>query len=313
MKEVIEAKRLSPEFINLFHPVFNDKIIDVCLDNEGWIAGGFARKIAHMYFGVCKKPSEHVLPYRNLLEYFRYGGDIDIFTTSRKNLDHIESIVLDVTNKSEVKKSFKKSYYESPFALNFLPTQEFSLRLKEKLFHSVQIVNKFFFKNVKECFDSFDISNCKYAIRKQNNVYTLYYSNLALEDDTKGLLNICHTDSPFLGNRIYKYCYRHNLKVADNQNNKEMLREFCLKLLTKSWDEKFEFYSEDSFLEYTAKNLRRAESMPIENLSLFIGKINHDLNVMIPQGYGYYIANEIVDWASHEIQNMNQSNTCKKF
>ena len=52
MKEVIEAKRLSKEFINLFHPVFKDKIIDVCLENDAWIAGGFARKIAHMYFNT---------------------------------------------------------------------------------------------------------------------------------------------------------------------------------------------------------------------------------------------------------------------
>ena len=311
MKEVIEAKRLSDEFVNLFHLIFNDKVIDVCLENDAWIAGGFARKIAHMYFDVQQSMTgAGVLPYQNIVNYFKHGGDIDIFTTSKENLDRIENIILDHSDKNEVKSEFKKSYYTSPFALNFLPeadiglNQQGYLRQRGKLFHNIQIVNKFFFKNVKECFNSFDFTNCKYALRKHKNGYTLYYSNLALEDDKKGLLNICHTDSPFLGNRIYKYCWKHSLQVADNQNNKEMLKDFCLKLLTKNWDKKFKFYSENTFLEYSAKNLHKATNMSVEDLSLFIGKINHNVNIMIPQGYGYYIANEIVDWATHEIQNM---------
>ena len=32
---------------------------------------------------------------------------------------------------------------------------------------------------------------------------------------------------------------------------------------------------------------------------------------MIPQGYGYYIENSIVDWASNEIQKANKLDTCK--
>ena len=311
MKEVIKAKRLSDEFINLFRPVFDDKVIDVCLESDAWIAGGFARKIAHMYFDIHQSMSDNgVLPYQNIVNYFKHGGDIDIFTTSRENLDHIENIILDPSCKNEVKNEYRKSYYASPFALNFLPEAEFSfnqhgyLNQRGKVFHTVQIVNKFFFKNVKECFNSFDFTNCKYALRKQKNGYTLYYSNIALEDDKKGLLNICHTNSPFLGNRIYKYCWKHLLQVADNQNNKEMLKDFCLKLITKTWDKKFKFYSENTFLEYSAKNLHKAKTMSLEDLSLFIGKINHNINIMIPQGYGYYIANEIVDWATHEIQNM---------
>ena len=315
MKEVIEAKRLSEEFMNLFNPVFKDKIIDVCLENNAWIAGGFARKIAHMYFNICEDKGNPVLPYQRIVDYFRSGGDIDIFTTSRENLDHIENIVLDQKDKNEVKKDFKKSYYSSPFALNFLPDQDSFIysQLKARVFHSIQIVNKFFFNNVKECFNSFDFTNCKYAIRKHKGGYTLYYSNLALEDDKKGLLNICHTNSPFLGNRIYKYCWKHSLKVADNQNNKVMLKDFCLKLITKSWDKKFKFYSENTFLEYSAKNLHKAKTMSVEDLSLFIGKINHNINIMIPQGYGYYIANEIVDWATNEIQFISNENACNKL
>ena len=307
MKETVEAQILSEEFINLFHPVFKDKVIDTCLENNAWIAGGFARKIAHMYFDICKSKDhdESLLPYQRIINYFRHGGDIDIFTTSKENLSQIEDIILDKNDKNEVKKDFKKSYYSSPFALNFLPEQESFIysQLKGRIFHNIQVVNKFFFKNIKECFSSFDFNNCKYAIRKQGGGYTLYYSNLALEDDKKGMLNICHTNSPFLGNRIYKYCWKHSLKVADNQKNKEMLKQFCLKLLTKSWNEKFKFYSENTFLEYSAKNLHKAKSLSLEDLSLFIGKINHNINIMIPQGYGYYIANEIVDWATHEIQN----------
>ena len=313
MKEVIKAQRLSEEFINLFHPVFKDKIVDVCLENNAWIAGGFARKIAHLYFDIRQSMTDaSVLPYQNIINYFRQGGDIDIFTTSKENLNQIEDIVLDQKNKNEVKKDFKKSYYSSPFALNFLPEQD-SWWMKGRIFHSIQIVNKFFFKNVKECFKSFDFTNCKYALRKHKNGYTLYYSNLALEDDKKGLLNICHTNSPFLGNRIYKYCWKHSLEVADNENNKEMLKDFCLKLLTKSWDKKFKFYSENTFLEYSAKNLHKAKTMSVEDLSLFIGKINHNINIMIPQGYGYYIANEIVDWATNEIQFISNKNACNKF
>ena len=272
-----------------------------------------------MYFDICQDKSNPTLPYQNVVNYFKHGGDIDIFTTNRENLDLIENIILDQKDKNEVKKDFKKSYYSSPFALNFLPEPDIGLnhqgylRQRGKLFHSIQIVNKFFFNNVKECFSSFDFTNCKYALRKNKNGYTLYYSNLALEDDKKGLLNICHTNSPFLGNRIYKYCWKHSLQVADNKNNKEMLRDFCLKLLTKSWDQKFKFYSENTFLEYSAKNLHKAANMSVEDLSLFIGKINHNVNIMIPQGYGYYIANEIVDWATNEIQFISNENACKKL
>ena len=310
MKEVIEAKRLSDNFINLFQPVFKDKIIDICLENNSWIAGGFARKIAHIYFNLCQEKDSLSTPYKSVVEYFKTGGDIDLFTTTKENLTLIENIILDEKDKNEVKSEFNKSYFTSPFALNFLPDNyryyaepHFKNESASKIFHNIQVVNKFFFKNIKECFGSFDFNNCKYAIKKHKSGYVLYYSNLALEDDKNSLLNICHTNSPFLGNRIWKYCYKHRLKVADNQNNKELLKEFCLKLLTKSWHEKFKFYSEKTFLEYTAKNLHRAKTMNVEDLSLFIGKINQNINIMIPQGYGYYIVNEIVDWASHEIQN----------
>ena len=318
MKEVIKVKRLSEDFINLFQPVFKDKIIDVCLDNNAWIAGGFARKIAHIYFNINEDKGNPELPYQRIVNYFKQGGDIDIFTTTRENLDQIEDIVLDQNDKNEVKKNFNKSYYSSPFALNFLPEQYIVTKnlysgSKGRIFHSIQIVNKFFFETIKECFDSFDFTNCKYAIRKHEDEYMLYYSNLALEDDKKCLLNICHTNSPFLGNRIYKYCWKNNLEVADTQNNKEMLKSFCLKLLTKNWDVKFKFYSENTFLEYSAKNLHKAKTMSVEDLSLFIGKINQNINIMIPQGYGYYIANEIVDWATNEIQFISNKDTCKKF
>ena len=92
-----------------------------------------------------------------------------------------------------------------------------------------------------------------------------------------------------------------------------MLKDFCLKLLTKSWDKKFKFYSENTFLEYSAKNLHKAKTMSVEDLSLFIGKINHNVNIMIPQGYGYFIANELVDWATNEIQFISNKNACNKF
>jgi len=316
MKEKIKSARLPPEFMCLFNDVFNDKIISNCLENNAIIAGGFARKIAHMFFNICKEKNNVVLPYQRVVEYFKLGGDIDVFTASKENLEVIEDIIFDKKNCNDVQHPEGRSFFGSQFSLNFLPDQHLFHRTsntipEQKIFHTIQIVNKFFFKDINECFKSFDFNNCKYAINKDAEGYKLYYSTLAVEDDVKGLLNICHTNSPFLGNRIYKYSYKHDLKVNDSENNRELLKEFCLKLLTKSWDKMYKLYSEKTFLEYSVKNLNKANSLSADSLSLFIGKINQHINIMIPQGYGYYISNEIVDWATNEINRLNKDNTCK--
>ena len=316
MKEKIEISHLSPEFINLFKDVFDDKIITKCLEKNAIIAGGFARKIAHMFFNICKEKNSVILPKKRVIDYFKMGGDIDIFTSSEEKLKEIEDVIFVDEDSNVVEHPEERSFFGSPFSLNFLPDQHIFSRTsssipEQKIYHTIQIVNKFFFKDVKECFKSFDFNNCKYAISKDETGYKLYYSNLALKDDVNGLLNICHTNSPFLGNRIYKYTYKHSLKVNDSENNRVLLKEYCLKILTKNWDKIYKFYSENSFFEYSIKNLNKASNLSTDTLSLFIGKLNQSISFMIPQGYGYYVENSIVDWASNEIQKANKLNTCK--
>ena len=58
----------------------SSQVIEHCLSNNIWIAGGFARKIAHMYFNINEDKDNLELPYQRIVNYFKQGGDIDIFT-----------------------------------------------------------------------------------------------------------------------------------------------------------------------------------------------------------------------------------------
>lgn len=309
MKSNIIKKEISKEFIleNNLNLVLEDKFINMCLDNNAWIAGGFARKVANLLFKIGPSISEEENLFSPIVNYLIKGGDVDVFTTCKENLDKIE-------NKFS-KGDFKKDVYASPFAVNLTPEInpnnifEIYESKKNHTRFTIQMINKFFFKNIKDCFDSFDIINCKYAIEKIKNKHYLVYEEKAVKDDIKGVINICHTNSPFLGNRIYKYCLKHDLKLDNSEANLKMLRDFLFKILVNDWPKMFKFYNEKNFSSLTVKNIHKIKKLSVNDLTLFIGKFNHYIHTKVPDAYGYYINTEIVDWASKEIQDRSKLNS----
>ena len=279
--------------------IFNDFIIKTSLDNGLFIAGGFAREVCHAHFNLNNEVS--INNNTRIIDYLieeNSSGDIDLFSSSDKVCNkltkNIEEYIKNLDRFSYVRS------YQTEFACNYQADRMSIFHNKEI---KVQIVNKFFFENVKECFDSFDVVNCKYALKKEDGNYIVYYDTKALEGDRKKLLMLNSSKSPFTISRIVKYLrYRSLNRLSEDKKTQRIFLECLYKSIENNWPSYYNVNVE--MLKLNIKNLHKTISLKPEQLSMFIGFIkeqvvSNQIKVPCSSGYGVYITNTYkdIDWA----------------
>lgn len=278
---------------------FEENNISYILNENCWIAGGFARILfteLHElnYFNLLPDSVKSNLLKENLNKYFDKGGDIDIFTNNKENVKENLSILNNNKNYDwNCTAMFSENVYNT---LN-------NTHIK------IQIVNQFFYSNVAECFSEFDMSNCKFAIIKQDNVYKILCDDKAYESNISKKLDIIKYDNPFLANRIYKYITKYNQTInKDDVRVNNIVNEYLFKLLANDWPElppQNHFYvdlnlMQESCVKYLHKGIGLSPKQLVIFLGLFEELYTENLN------YGQYIYHRY-DWATREISLQAQS------
>ena len=287
--------------------ILENNVIKECFKHNMWIAGGFSRKIGRIVLGLDKHDKNSK---KSILKYFKQNGDIDFFSDRLSNVNTVYRKVSenycaaqDHWEFNENSKLKSKNLTEpdfpwlSPFANN--------VDIK-RLNATIQLVNKFNFNTIEECLDSFDLLNCRYAIYKKGSNYFLVYDKKLLSWEKKNSLVLCHSKTPFLGNRIVKYMRKHDMSFADTKDNINVFEEYLYKMSANIWKEEVDIEISDMNIGSTIKNLHRTSSLSPNQLSLFIGKISANVadEVKTLRGsYGIFTCTTYknVDWATNEI------------
>ena len=176
----IKSIALPSKLIKEAHIVFDNIIVKSCFEENMWIAGGFARKIGHLILGLTQKPyslNSYILDYLDpCFTKLKFGrqGDIDFFTSDQNAIYNVSDRYRTQDYHSQTNKN---TYFaNSVFASNLIYTCD---KVPDTVRKSIkiQLVRKFCFESIKSCFESFDITNSKYAISKPNNgdYYVLHY------------------------------------------------------------------------------------------------------------------------------------------
>ena len=298
MNSTIISIPLNNNINNFLNVMFKDTSIPELLKENCWIAGGFARTIGRCQFNIEKESVEKVI-----YDYiFRSHGDIDIFTKS--NVTYHKSSVILRQNRQDnvgVYPTYNHDYINT-FSENFIFHSKKELyNIDHDMGIKMQLVNKFFYKSISDCFDAFDFTNCKFALQFKNNRFVIHYEADAVDFEEKNHLSLEHSNSPLLGKRIIKYLKK-GLEFSDSSKNISVLKSFYYKVLTKNWDQvyldnmdQYNFNVESLGITY----LDDWVQMSKEDLILFVGKISvPEFEQYSNGGYGHYYAmTGSQDWA----------------
>ena len=198
---------------------------------------------------------------------------------------------------SAKKRSFSASYISHLYQVDPRNTIKF------------QFVNKFFHKNPEESFSDFDFTNCMYGLTYEDGSFYITYNKAALDLDSKKLLNLEHSESPFLGCRIIKYLKRKGLeRILDSDGNKKVINDFLLKVISNEWKDVYkENISYDLSPEIlNISYLHNTINLEKEQLVLFLGQIERHRHSYSFSGgtYGVYRTKTTTyDWALNELTN----------
>jgi len=264
--------------------ILRKTIIRQPMVDGAWIAGGFARAVAHSVFSISSSGiEEYLVPNRN-----KWGvtsnipGDVDIFSPKEVDLSKYANIG---------RRSF------GDFAMETMCL--FDNKAYEPKRYTVQLVDhpKYRYNDVESCLESFDIVNSKYAIILKDGVYYLVYDKEALELDRSGYLNIAHTSGPFLAARVLKYLTYKKCCNGITQEGYKKLTEWFARAASGTWPVHFHGQHLTSIRSHICAMQSRGY-MEIDNLVLFLGKWRHQYR---KEKYGPVIN---VDWAVHKIDIM---------
>ena len=307
------------------------KTIDIYdyLKEDAWIAGGFPRIISKELNSNTSQVLEKVY------NYFYNMGDIDIFSSNKEKVDDItntisnkvkairKEIMSDGFCLSKVSSAIEDvNSFELPFTFNYEKnlnalnkfckqnkSRHIDKVLKENSDYSViqtQFVNKFIFKDIKECFDNFDFSNSKLAISFKNGEYYLHYTDLAEFYNSRKLLNIEKVESPYLSSRITKYTSKYMFDINDNEKFRNQIKDYLYKILQGKWPDIYYGAFNTSNMSSAVKNLHTCINLDSNDLCLFLGMFTHMNRSKSSNGYGF-LRNKIikVDWATYEMSRQN--------
>lgn len=295
-----------------FNQEFNQKLLKLfditnisnIMRNNIWIAGGFAREVAHSYFNLIDKNVN-----KAIYDYSYDNCDIDFFTTSNANL---QKVLSDINSNKRFTDYYalnsNLSTFKNVFTENYLCEYD---NIDKSLCYSfmLQFVNKFFYKDVNHCLNGFDLTNCKYGLTILENQVYLHYDEKALYFDKLKKLDISNCKSPLLSRRIMKYLKTKRLdELYSSEKNKNILKDYFIKIITKNWDSIFVNNMCDQTFDinnFHLKELDKLIDIEKENLIMFLGKIDNIHSSYDKSSYGLYMVTEISDWASDMIYEKN--------
>ena len=292
--------------------IFNNKITCAAFEENLWIAGGFAREVCHAHFNLNSK--DEIFKRKRVINYLTKSsssGDIDFFCNSESVCNNVIKNISEYINSLDSFNSI--NHYFTNFSWNYKTCR--SNPFLGTLVMSdvkIQIVNKFFFNSIKDCFDSFDVVNCRYAIEKVNNDYIIHYDNDALQCDKEKILKLDSAKSPFTISRIVKYLRHRNLKrLSKDKKTQQVFLECLYKVIENKWPKMYNIH--EDIMKNSVKNLHKTVRLDPEALSMFIGFIKEtiveeqNVSFMSPanSGYGIYYSNvyKDIDWASNQLIN----------
>lgn len=285
---MIKTEVITGNLVKEINDIIDTDLVNKIFKSKLWIAGGFAREVAHKFFNISSRSlSTYLLP--------REGkGDIDFFSHDinivQKVIDEILSTNSDMSHYS-INNTY--NHFKNVYTDNFWNKS-----------CTIQLVNKFEFKNIKQCFDSFDVTNCKYAISKENGKYILHYDTAAKLNDIKKTLHISNSNSPYTLSRIHKYLnFRCLDKMSECEESKEEFSKCLYKIVENNWDKIYKI-SDANYLMRSLKRLNSTVTLSNKEISMFVGMfkdrvIDSQEEVYSGSGYGVFIRNiyKDVDWA----------------
>jgi len=285
-KELESLVIKNQDLISFFN---ENKAMQLAFKAGGWIAGGFPREVFRLECSSDFSSEENKINLKNLKEeYLNRGGDIDFFFKD-------EQAVISLQDQELIKNYF----YGGPFSFaltghSFEPDtiiNKFETRV------SIQLVNKFFYKNIEETFREFDFYNSCYAIQKVNKEYVLTFLKKAIEFDKINTLKINSVNSPYTIQRVFKYLKTKNISKVEEESIHKIV-ELVYNLGFESFDKKYKFEQFKHKFFFYLKYM--FEKLPLDpGIALvFLGKFEETVKVS-NETYGPVIT---VDWARKVIQ-----------
>ena len=270
------------------------QVLEHCLDFNLWIAGGFARKLYEIY--VLKNNLD--ISLQNY--FFLLGGDIDIFG-KEKDLKHNEEYFENFA--SMYADNILLVYYKNLYTKNLTFFCDNILYKKDLLNSSrrtgivLQLVNKIRHKSIFDCFESFDLTNSKYGVYKEDNKIFLTFDKEACYYDSKKEVDISHTNTPYLAQRIIKYIKNKNLDKISNRS-REKIKSYFINVISNKWEEYIHelTISDVSRIHYDIIKLNNIINLSDEEVIIMLGKIKvlkHN------DDYSSFVSK---DWASEMIK-----------
>ncbi|MBC8408843.1 MAG: hypothetical protein H8E12_09015 [Rhodobacteraceae bacterium] len=265
--------------------VLQNVIIRQTMKQGGWIAGGFARAVAHSVFNINNAVvKDYLIP--NCDEWGNTStpaGDVDVFSPVDTDLSEHDDGCRSYGGFATNSRCLLDSYTGSGYNDN-------SKR------YTVQLVDhpEYRYNSVEDCLMAFDIINSRYAIVLKDNAYHLVYDKTALKLDRSGYLDIAHTSGPFLACRVLKYLIHRKCSKGITQHGYDKLTEWFSRAAAGIWPKHFYGHHLISISSHV-RAMRAYGYMKIDNLVLFLGKWRHRYK---EEMYGPVIE---IDWAVHEI------------
>jgi hypothetical protein len=248
-------------------------------EGGGWIAGGFARQVAH-HLLVKMKTSEE---WEKYLEPERrrdyHPGDVDVFLP--KHITHVELEAGLLT--------LRDSYAQ--FAKNLQANSRDHGRM------NIQFVTapEFRYNGVQDCLAAFDLYNARYAITYEKpGEFVLHWDPRALVADRLNRVSIVQTLSPFLGSRVLKYIEHRDCGNGLMPDSNELLLEWLVRVATGAWPDNFDAKHIVGTKGQVMK-LREAGYVKTNELAFFINR----WKITGKSAYGF--PGKEVDWACDQI------------
>lgn len=271
--------------------VLQNTIIYQTMKQGGWIAGGFARAVAHHVFDINSSGvKEYLIP--NCDEWGNTNipaGDVDVFSPVGIDLNKYID---------EGCRSYGGFATNSRCLLNNSRDSGYNDNSER---YTVQLVDhpKYRYDNVDDCLTTFDIINSRYAIVLKDSAYYLAYDKVALKLDRNGYLDIAHTSGPFLAGRVLKYLIYRKCSKGITHEGYDKLTEWFSRAAAGIWPK--HFYGQHLMsISSHVQAMHAYGYMKIDNLILFLGKWRHQYR---EEKYGPVLE---IDWATHKIGTTKQ-------
>ncbi|MAG27700.1 hypothetical protein CMI47_19385 [Candidatus Pacearchaeota archaeon] len=290
----LERVRLTASEINSdAAEVLATKPVYVAMTMGGFIAGGFARSLAHSLL-LDRKASirNYLTPNNQWPRIASTPGDVDIFSPAS----------IDTLKIAAGSRSLGDFAVNVPMKLS----QQASAGVKEvnmpwKREYVVQIVDhpRFRYEDVRSCLDSFDLINSRYAIAMDSGAIYLHWDPEAIRLDKSRQIGICRTDTPFLPARVAKYLRFRGCENGLAPGSDDMLTEWLIRASTGTWPEYFNARHKSS-IDKHVRLMKMLDLMRVTDLTLFLGKWKQ---VVRKEKYGQEY---IVDWACNQMGEMTE-------